>query len=58
MLNINERDKGACVVQLEKTGKPLVEHTAYLDPDSRPHPDSGRNSQALLPKRGSTAMPE
>ena len=33
MLNINERDKGACVVQLEKTGKPLVEHTAYLDPD-------------------------
>ncbi|HIR12960.1 MAG TPA: hypothetical protein IAB31_03440 [Candidatus Choladousia intestinavium] len=33
MLNINERDKGACVVQLEKTGKPLIEHTAYLDPD-------------------------
>ena len=28
---INDQDKGACVVQLGKTGNPLVEHTAYME---------------------------
>ncbi len=30
---ISEKDQGACVVQLGKTGNPLVEHTAFLEPN-------------------------